>query len=379
MLGKIALEECWTIPEELENNNPSRFVPAGTGDRLTNELMDIHSHRLRQMDENGVDFMVLSFSSAGCQGLADKATAEAQATLANDRLEAEVMKNPVRFAAFAALSMHDPKQAAEELTRCMTQKKGFVGALLNDFQSAGPDGNTMLFYDMKEYDVFWKAANDLKAPVYLHPRLPTPLIHEQMWKDRPWLNFSALGYADRLNMHALGIITNGVLDRFPDVKILLGHMGEHIPYDLYRIDHKLDRERFPDLPMARDKLVRDYFGSQVFITTSGHFSTPALLCAMAEIGVRSVMFSIDYPFESIPNGCAWFDEHVQATINQHDLVDIGRNNALKVLPKLMEAPHNLKPMTPSEAQVGGLRDGKVTYGMYNEHWSKRLVKMEPAN
>jgi hypothetical protein len=198
MLGKIALEECWTIPEELENNNPSRFVPAGTGDRLTSELMDIHSHRLRQMDENGVDFMVLSFSSAGCQGLADKATAEAQATLANDRLEAEVMKNPVRFAAFAALSMHDPKQAAEELTRCMTQKKGFVGALLNDFQSAGPDENTMLFYDTKEYDVFWKAANDLKAPVYLHPRLPTPLIHEQMWKDRPWLNFSALGYADRL-------------------------------------------------------------------------------------------------------------------------------------------------------------------------------------
>jgi 2,3-dihydroxybenzoate decarboxylase len=148
---------------------------------------------------------------------------------------------------------------------------------------------------------------------------------------------------------------------------------------LYRIDHKLDRARFPDMPMARDKLVRDYFGSQVFITTSGHFSTPALLCAMAEIGVRSVMFSIDYPFESIPNGCAWFDEHVQATINQHDLVDIGRNNALKVLPKLMETPHNLKPMTPSEAQVGGLRDGKITYGMYNEHWSKRLVKMEPAN
>ncbi len=150
------------------------------------------------------------------------------------------------------------------------------------------------------------------------------------------------------------------------------------PFDMYRIDHKLDRARFPNMPMARDKVVRDYFGSQVFITTSGHFSTPALLCAMAEIGARSIMFSIDYPFESIPNGCVWFDEHVRATINQHDLVDIGRNNALKVLPRLMDEPHGLKPMTPNEAEVGGLRGGKVTYGMYNEHWSKRLVKVEPA-
>jgi 2,3-dihydroxybenzoate decarboxylase len=148
---------------------------------------------------------------------------------------------------------------------------------------------------------------------------------------------------------------------------------------MYRIDHKLDRARFPDMPMAKDKVIRDYFGSQVFITTSGHFSTPALLCAMGEIGARSIMFSIDYPFESIPNGCVWFDEHVRATINQHDLVDIGRNNALKVLPRLMKAPHFLQAMTPNEAEVGGLRDGKVTYGMYNEHWSKRLVKVEPEN
>jgi 2,3-dihydroxybenzoate decarboxylase len=165
MLGKIALEECWTIPEELENNDPGKFVAAGTGDRLTRELLDIHDMRLKQMDENGVDLMVLSFSSAGCQGQADRAKAEAMATLANDRLEAEVMKNPTRFAAFAAVSMHDPKQAAEELTRCMTKKQGFVGVLINDFQSSGPDGNTMLFYDQPEYDVFWKAANDLKAPV----------------------------------------------------------------------------------------------------------------------------------------------------------------------------------------------------------------------
>jgi 2,3-dihydroxybenzoate decarboxylase len=144
------------------------------------------------------------------------------------------------------------------------------------------------------------------------------------------------------------------------------------PYDIYRIDHKLDRARFPKMPMRKDKLVRDYFGDQVFITTSGHFSTPALVCAMGEIGSQSIMFSIDYPFESIPNACAWWDEHV--SVNQHDLVNMGRNIVLKVLPRLTEEPHNLKIMTPAECQVGGLREGKVTYGMYNEDWSRRLVK-----
>jgi 2,3-dihydroxybenzoate decarboxylase len=228
MLGKIALEECWTIPEALATNDPGRFIASGLSDRLTNELLDIHDKRLRQMDENGVELMVLSLVSAGAQGIADRAKAEALARIANDRLGEEVIKNPTRFAAFVAVSMHDPAQAAEELRRCMTEKKGFVGVLLNDFQSSGVDGNKMLFFDQPEYDVFWKACNDLKAPVYLHPRLPTKLIQEQMWDGRPWLNFSALGYADRLNMHILGIITNGVLDRFPDVKLLFGHMGEHM-------------------------------------------------------------------------------------------------------------------------------------------------------
>ena len=86
----------------------------------------------------------------------------------------------------------------------------------------------MCALDDSKYDAFWKVANDLKAPVYIHPRTSTPLITEQMWKGRPWLNFSALGYANRVNMHLLGIITAGVLDRFPDLKLIVGHMGEHM-------------------------------------------------------------------------------------------------------------------------------------------------------
>ncbi|EKG14204.1 Amidohydrolase 2 [Macrophomina phaseolina MS6] len=129
--------------------------------------------------------------------------------------------------------------------------------------------------------------------------------------------------------------------------------------------------------MRKDRLVRDYFGTQLFITTSGHFSTPALLCAMQEIGTRSILFSIDYPYESIPNGCVWFDEHVP--ISPGDLVDIGRNNALRVFPRLAQEPHSLEEKQPHECGVGGLglrkgAEGEVEYGLYNSHWSERTAR-----
>ncbi|KAK0646248.1 hypothetical protein B0T16DRAFT_458190 [Cercophora newfieldiana] len=375
MYGKIALEEAWAIRENFKAYDIATLAPKGViGGDLVANLLDIHGTRLHQMDENGVDMMVLSLSSPGPQGPANRQEAEDLARLANDRLAAEVSRAPARFAALASVSMHDPGQAAEELRRCMKDLTGFVGVIINDYQSAGEDKNTMLFFDRPEYDAFWEVAEELDCPVYLHPREATPLIFDQMWKDRPWLAFSALGYAHRIGMHVLGIVTAGVLDRFPKLKIVIGHMGEHIPYDLYRIDHKLNRARFPDMPMAKDKLVRDYFGSQLFITTSGHFSTPALLCAMQEIGAEAIMFSIDYPFESIPNGCVWFDNHVP--IGNRDLVDIGRNNALRVFKRLTKWPHMLEERGPRECGVGGLglrkgAEGEVEHGLYNRSWDAR--------
>lgn len=229
MRHKIVLEEAWAIPESLSSYDPSTLAPKGViGGDLVSNLLDVHGTRLAQMDANGVDMIVLSLSSPGTQGVSDPAAAAKLAEVANDKLEVEIERTPTRFAGFAALSMHDPVQAATELERCMTQKRGFVGAMLNDFQSAGADSNTMLFFDQPEYDVFWAKAAELDAPIYIHPRAATPLIHEQMWKGRPWLEYSALGYADRVNMHVLGIVTAGVLDRFPKLKIIIGHMGEHM-------------------------------------------------------------------------------------------------------------------------------------------------------
>ncbi|KAK5652540.1 hypothetical protein OQA88_10446 [Cercophora sp. LCS_1] len=378
MFGKIALEEAWAIRENFKAYDVSSLAPKGVigGDLIAN-LLDIHGTRLDQMDQNGIDMMVLSLSSPGPQGATDPKEAEGLARLANDRLSAEVSRNPARFGALASVSMHDPVQAGEELRRCFSELTGFVGCIVNDYQSAGEDKNTMLFYDSEDYDPFWKVAEELECPVYIHPREATPAVFESMWKGRPWLAFSAWGYATRTGTHVLGIVTGGVLDRFPGLKIVMGHMGEHIPYDLYRIDHKLNRARFPDMPMAKDKLVRDYFGTQLFITTSGHFSTPALLCAMQEIGKESIMFSIDYPFESIPNGCVWFDDHV--SISNKDLVDIGRNNALRVFKRLAAWPHALQERGPRECMVGGLglrkgTEGEVEYGLYNKSWNTRLER-----
>lgn len=245
MYGKIALEEAWAIPENFQAYDVASLAPKGVigGDLIAN-LLDVHGTRLQQMDDNGLDLMVLSLSSPGPQGQPDPDEAARLARLANDRLAATVAQNPTRFAGLVSLSMHDPVQAGEELRRCLQnvgkdrgkegkgkeeeQLEGFVGAIVNDYQSAGPDGNTMLFYDQPAYDAFWRVAEELDCPVYLHPRAATPLVHAQLWAGRPWLEFSAWGYAERVGTHLLGIITGGVLDRFPKLKIVVGHLGEHM-------------------------------------------------------------------------------------------------------------------------------------------------------
>jgi 2,3-dihydroxybenzoate decarboxylase len=244
MLGKIALEEAWSTPEALASSGlVTSLAPKGViGPDLVASLLDVHGTRLQQMDANGVDLMVLSLSSPGPQGVADPGQAEALAAAANDCLADEVAKNPARFAGMVSVSMHNPAQAAAEVRRCVVgggNKGRFVGVIVNDYQSvlvSSKDGDGggkgkigMRFYDVgTEYDEFWRAAEELDLPVYIHPREATPEVFDLMWKDRPWLAYSALGYAHRVGMHVLGIVTSGVLDRFPKLKIVIGHMGEHM-------------------------------------------------------------------------------------------------------------------------------------------------------
>ena len=132
--------------------------------------------------------------------------------------------------------MHNPEEAAAELRRCVTQL-GFLGALVNDTQRAGPDGEDMIFYDRPEWDVFWRAVTELDVPFYLHPRNPTGIIHEKLWKDRSWLIGPPLSFAQGVSLHVLGMVTNGVFDRHPKLQVIIGHLGEHIPFDMWRIKY----------------------------------------------------------------------------------------------------------------------------------------------
>ncbi|KAJ7075599.1 hypothetical protein B0H15DRAFT_791669 [Mycena belliarum] len=361
MKGKIILEEAWNLPR-IAAEEAKGYASVQAAGLLGKALADIEG-RVAAMDEAGVEMQVLSLTGPGAQGLADPVEAHNMAVESNNYIAEKVKANPSRFAAFAAVSMHDPKQAAEELTRAVVEL-GCVGVMLNDFQSSGQDGNTMLFYDHASYDVFWAAVEKLDVPVYLHPRLPSPLVFDQLYRDRKWLQASAWGFANQLSIHILGIATSGVFDRFPGVQLIFGHMGEHIPFDLWRLDHKLDRDRFPGMRMAKNKTIRDYFASNMHIVnyrvSSGHFSTPSLQGAIAEISASRIMFSIDYPYEDgLMEGSTWIDN---APISQPDLLAIGRENALRLL-KLDRAPHNMTPgLSLKELEIGGL--SKVCKAMH---------------
>lgn len=221
--------------------------------------------------------------------------------------------------------MHDPKEAADELRRCVTVLK-FKGALVNDTQRAGPDGDDMIFYDNPAWDVFWSTVQELDVPFYLHPRNPTGTQYEKLWAERKWLIGPPLSFAQGVSLHLLGMVTNGVFDRFPRLKIVIGHLGEHIPFDLWRINHWFEDVKKP-LGLSCKKTIRDYFAQNIWITTSGHFSTPTLKYCIEEIGVDRILFSIDYPFESFGDACPWFDG-----LDLDDVAKrkIGRDNAKKL-------------------------------------------------
>jgi len=218
----------------------------------------------------------------------DTQTAVADARAANDFLATVIGEHPDRFEGLAAVPLQDPRQAAAELRRAV-QELGLRGALVND--------HTLGHYlDESQYEPFWEALQDLGVPLYIHP---SPVQHD-VWKvlqGYPGLDFGIWGWNHRTGGHAMRLIFGGVFDRFPGARIILGHMGEFLPAQLFRFDHL-----YGDLDLTAQKQLKklpsEYFGTNIAITTSGVFSHQALTDAIATIGIDNVMFAIDYPFES---------------------------------------------------------------------------------
>ncbi|MEE8396540.1 MAG: amidohydrolase family protein [bacterium] len=287
---------------------------------LKARLVDIHGRRLELMDKHGIGMAFLSLNSPGIQAIADPARAEEIARRANDFLAEQVGRRPDRFQAFAALPMQEPDRAARELERCV-EELGFKGALVNGFSQIA-DPERPLYYDQPQYRPFWEVVERLDVPFYLHPRNPVP-GRTQNYEGQPWLLGATWAFGQETAVHALRLMGSGLFDQYPRLNIILGHLGEGLPFNLWRIDHHNAWTKAPPKYPAK-RQIAEYFRRNFYLTTSGNFHLPALVMAMMEIGVERILFSVDWPFENIDHGAEWFDG---AAINEADRLQIGRLNA----------------------------------------------------
>ena len=320
MQGKIALEEHLAIEATLGD---SKVFGAHVWDTLHPRLFDVQEIRLREMDKHGIEMMILSLNAPAIQAIHDANRAIEVAREANDVCAEHMRKRPDRFQSFAALPMQDPQAAAAELTRCV-KELGFVGALVNGFSQVGAPEN-VVYYDLPQYRPFWHTVESLGVPFYLHPRNPLP-SWTKFYEGHNWMLGPNWAFAAETAVHALRLIGSGLFDECPNLQVVLGHLGEGIPVQLWRIDGRNTWMNEPHR-YAAEHGVGHYFRKHFHVTTSGNFHTPSMLNAMTELGAERVMFSVDWPFEDIGQAAVWFDH---AEISEADRARIGRNNAMKL-------------------------------------------------
>ena len=293
----IALEEHYSDPQVTAHATPEDGQPprrASSLAALTPRLTDLGATRLQEMDAAGIDMQVISHVPSPVQQV-DAERAVQLAVAANDRLHDAIDRNPDRFAGFAVLPTPDPRAAADELERTVSHL-GFKGAMLHG-RSQG------VFHDHRRFWPIYERAQALDVPIYLHPGPPHPAMigayYADYLDDFPYLNSAAWGYTVDTANQIVRMILSGVFEVFPRLKMIVGHMGESIPFLVDRMDEALKR------PGNKPISFRDTFCSHFYVTTSGHFSTPALLCTILEMGIDRVLFSIDWPFVDNAPGMDW--------------------------------------------------------------------------
>jgi predicted TIM-barrel fold metal-dependent hydrolase len=321
MKGKIGLEEHFAIEETVPD--PKGLFPDKEWAELSRRMVDMHDQRLRLMDHHGMEMMILSLNAPAIQRMPDVDEADRIARKANDFLADVVHKRPDRFQGLAALPMQDPDRAIRELERSV-KELGFKGALVNGFSQSGK-ADSAIYYDLKQYWPFWEALERLDVPFYLHPRAPLA-SQSKIYEGHEWMLGPAWGFAQETAVHSLRLMASGLFDKYPRIQIILGHLGEGLPYSMWRVDNCNAWVKTRHAYAAKKK-IGDYFRSNFHLTTSGNFHTPTLLCAMSEIGVDRIMFSTDWPFENIDHAANWFDN---AKIDEADRFKIGRGNALRL-------------------------------------------------
>lgn len=310
----IAIEEHYYDPEVAAHFTGA---DAKLGDRLRERLEDVDQLRIKEMDEAGIDVQVLSHGAPSTQRM-DAETAVSVAKKANDTLYETIQVHPDRFAGFAALPTPDPKAAADELERAVT-KLGFKGAMVHGLTNG-------VFLDDKKFWPIFERARELDVPLYVHPAVPhddvVNIYYKDYLKDYPTLLTAAWGFTVETATQGIRLVLSGVFDKYPGTKIILGHLGESLPFSLWRINSALSR------PGNESASFRDTFCEHFWITTSGNFSDPALLCCIMEMGVDRIMFSVDYPFVPNPPGVKWMES---TSLSKDDKQKILNGNATRIL------------------------------------------------
>ncbi|MCY8309871.1 amidohydrolase family protein [Bacillus vallismortis] len=322
MNGKIALEEHWESPD-FPATGSHNFTDDEYFNAVQKRLQEFEN-RIEDMDRNGIRTSILSLTQPGIEGITDPERAVKLAKQMNDHAaEFFVSKHPDRFKAFAAVPLQDPEEAAKELERAVNEL-GFVGALVNGYSNIGDENNAQ-YLDEPQVRPFWEKAAQLKVPVYLHPRIPLP-NQQRIYKGYEGLLGSAWGFGFETATHAIRLMLSGLFDEYPDLTVILGHLGEGLPFTLPRVEHRLRHQR-PETHGNHQKAPTEYLRKNFYLTTSGVFRTQALIDTLLEVGSDRILFSVDYPYETMEEISSWFD---QCPISETDRYKIGTENAAKL-------------------------------------------------
>ena len=317
----ISLEDHFWTPAIAEAIGALRNPDTEAQDSpLAANLLDLDERRLAAMDAAGIDLQVISRTTPGVQHLDEPGVAVALAREANDALAYAVAEHPDRFAGFATLPTSAPDAAADELERAVGDL-GMKGAMIN-----GHTGGR--FLDDPSFDVLLARFASLGVPLYLHPAEPVPAVRDAYYEGFDpavswFLSAAAWGWHAETGLHVLRMVLGGVFDRHPRLQLVVGHMGEMLPFMLARVDDNL-----PPKVTGLDRLPSEYILENVHITTSGLFSVPPLLCALMVFGVDRVLFSVDWPYAPNEPGRRLLET---APLSPGDLEKLAHGNAERLL------------------------------------------------
>jgi len=329
---RIATEEAWAPADLLDSyrsmaakksiDDPGFIVlwnRLGARGQLSERLADIGERRIADMDSSGIDLQILSLTSPGVQ-VFDADTATALAASTNDQVAEAVRKYPTRFAALAAVAPQDPGRAAQEAERAV-RTLGLKGIIINSHTKGE-------FLDDPKFWEIFEAAESLDVPIYIHPQAPSPaMVGPYLSRG---LDGAVFGFAAETGLHAMRMVFGGVFDRFPKLKIVLGHLGEGLPFWHFRLDYMhaaiVRSKRYPGAgPLKRKP--SEYLKENFWYTTSGMQWQPAILFCQQVLGMERVMYAMDYPYQFVPDEVKVTD---QLPISEADRKKLYQDNVERV-------------------------------------------------